>query len=170
MIATYILFLTPVLLFVLAFLYETYMSFARLYSKKIRTAYLKSTWEFTHTLLVFAVVMLIMLCTQALDKLADRLFLSTFLAAVALGLRAALYIYIFYVQKKPTRSLLDWIFAWSHVVAALLLVVTVLKAVWFLHSENPTINTQFLPYFLPGLALVLAATCIPIISIYRTKD
>lgn len=170
MISVYILFLVPVVLFVLAFLYETYMSFARLYSKKIRTNYLTSTWEFTHTLLVFAVVMLVMLCTQALDRLADTLFLSTFLAAVALGLRAALYIYIFYVQKKPTRSVIDWVFAWSHVVAALLLVVTVLKAVWFLYKQNPPINTQFLPYFLPGLALVLAATCIPILTIYRTKD
>jgi len=170
MIAAYIMFLTPVLLFVLAFLYETYMSFARLYKKKVRSGYLKSTWEFTHTLLVFAVVMIIMLCTQVLDKLADALFLSTFLAAVALGVRAALYIYIFYVQRKPTRSVVDWVFAWSHVIAALLLVVTVIKAVWFLYKNNPPLNTQFLPYFLPGLVLVLGVTILPILAIYRTKD
>ncbi len=49
----YVLFLAPVLLFVAAFLYETWLSFMRLKNpKKGRTSYLAATWEVTHTLLV----------------------------------------------------------------------------------------------------------------------
>lgn len=167
----YVLIYLPILLFVLGFLYETYLSFARLKQpKKGRELYVSATWEVTHTLLVFGVVMLLMLHTKVIDKISDAIFVSTFWAAVFLGLRGALYIYIFYVRKKAnTINWLDWSFALTHVVAALLLVVVVLQASWFLISEKPEVNLQFIPAFLPGLALILAVVAIPILTLYKSK-
>lgn len=170
MLWAYILIYVPILLFVLAFLYETYLSFMRLKGpKKEKRGYVDATWEVTHTLLVFGVVMLLMLFTKSIDRIAEVIFISTFWAAVFLGLRGALYIYIFYVRKKPTINWMDWAFALSHVFAALLLVVTVLSASWLLITEKPEANLQFIPVFLPGLALILAVIALPIMSLYKNK-
>lgn len=167
----YILFLVPLVLFVSAFLYETWLSFVRLKNPaKGRAGYVTATWETTHTLLVFTVVMLLMTFTQALDQLAAAIFWPTFIAAVFLGLRAVAYIYIFYVRKETKRTnWIDWFFAFTHVGAALFLVLTVIKALLFIWQENPAANTQFFPVFIPGLILVLAITALPLLSIYRTR-
>ncbi len=171
MIAAMILFLVPTLLFVMAFLYETYLSFRRLtLPKPYKRGYLSATWEVTHTLLVFAVVMLVMLFTKSLDQLASAIFTATFLAATALGVRAVCYVYIFYVRTKQRITWLDWIFAFSHVAAAALLVVVVIQALWFIYKHNPAVNSQFLPVFLPGLAVVLLVCIVPIVVLYRTRD
>lgn len=167
----YIIFLVPVLLFVAAFLYETWLSFVRLNNpRKGRAGYVGATWEVTHTLLVFSVVMLIMTFTQDLVNLADKLFWTTFIAAIALGLRAVLYLYIFYGRANQTKiNWLDWLFAFLHVIAAGFLVVTVVNALLYIWQENPVANTQFFPVFIPGLALVIAVCIIPMISLYKTK-
>lgn len=171
MVAALILFLIPTLLFVLAFLYETYLSFRRLQNPKAgKSGYLSATWEVTHTLLVFAVVMLIMMYTQAIEGLSSAIFTATFLAAVALGLRAFFYIYIFYVRTGTKTTWIDWAFALTHVVAALLLVVVVLQAVWYVVKNNPPVNSQFLPYFIPGLVVVLLLCIVPILTLYKTKN
>lgn len=167
-----VLFLVPTLLFVLAFLYETYLSFYRLkYPRRGRKGYVTATWEFTHTLLVFAVVMLIMMFTQSLDSLAAAIFLPTFIAAVFLGLRAVCYIYIFYVRRSTAK--IDWVdkvFALTHVGAALFLVITVASALWWMYKNHPVPNSEFVPYFIPGLVLVLAICAVPIGMLYGTKD
>lgn len=167
----YVVFLIPVIVYVLAFLYETWLSFRRLKDPRAgRSSYVTATWEVTHTLLVFAVVTLLMTFTQDLVRLASALFWPTFIAAIALGLRAVGYLYIFYVRPKVGKaSWIDWGFALTHVVAALFLVVTVAKALWFITREHPIANTQFFPIFIPGLLLVLAVCSIPIAILYRTK-
>lgn len=170
MLWAYILIYLPILLFVLGFLYETYLSFVRLkHPKKGKEGYVSATWEITHTLLVFGVVMLLMLFTKSIDKISDAIFISTFWAAVFLGLRGALYIYIFYVRKKPTINWMDWSFALTHVIAAVLLVVTVISATWYLITEQPEANLQFIPVFLPGLLLILAVVAVPIMTLYKSK-
>lgn len=170
MIPALLLFLVPTLLFVVAFLYETFLSFKRLQNPRAgKSGYVHATWEVTNTLLVFAVVMLIMLFTKSIVGLASAIFISTFLAACALVVRAIAYTYIFYVRRSTKTSWIDWVFALSHVVAALCLVVTVLKALWFIYIENPPVNSQFLPYYLPGLVLVLAICIVPMIALYRAK-
>lgn len=170
MLVAYLLFITPVVLFVLAFLYETYISFKRLFNPKVgRSGYLSATWEVTHTLLVFAVVMLVMLFTSSIDQLASAIFTSTFIAAAALSVRAIAYTYIFYVRQKRVTSAVDWLFAVSHVVAAVFLVITVVKALWFIYSKHPEVNDQFYVAYFPGLALVLAICAWPIIELYTTK-
>lgn len=171
MTAAVILFVVPVLLFVLAFLYETYISFRRLYRpKSSRYNYVSATWEVTHTLLVFAVVMLLMMFTDSIDGIADAIFLAAFIAAAALAIRAVLYIYIFYVRKQNKIDWADWMFAVLHPVAALFLVIVVIQSLWYLHTSHPAANSQFLPYFIPGLVSVIAICALPILALYKTKD
>ena len=171
MTAALILFLVPTLLFVVAFLYETFISFRRLKNPKAKgDGYVSATWEVTHTLLVAGVVMLVMMFTSVLDGLSSAIFVATFLAAVALGIRAVLYIYIFYVRNSKKRDWLDWSFAITHIFAAVLLVIVVLQALWFLYKNNPPANTQFLPYFIPGMIFILAICIVPIVVLYKTKD
>lgn len=167
----YVLFLVPVLLFVAAFLYETWLGFMRLKNpKKGRASYLAATWEVTHTLLVFAVVMLLMTFTQSLTDLAHALFWPTFIAAVFIGLRAVAYLYIFYVRRSQTTiNAIDWGFAITHVGAAVFLVITVVEALIFIWTKHPVANTQFFPAFVPGLLLVLALCAVPLATLYRTK-
>ncbi len=170
MIAALLLFLIPTLLFVIGFLYETYLSFMRLKNPKAgKAGYVNATWEVTHTLLIFAVVMLLMLFSRNIDGIATAIFTSTFIAALALIVRSICYSYIFYGRKNQKTSWVDWVFALSHVVAALFLVVTVVKALWYLYQNNPPVNTQFLPYFIPGLVLVLGVCVMPMVLLYTTK-
>ncbi len=166
----FLLIYVPIILFVVAFLYETWLAFRRLSSQKnARSGYVDATWEVTHTLLVFAVVMLLMLHTQVLDQLAAQIFWPTFMAAVALGLRAVCYIHIFYVRTSAdTINWIDWAFAWLHVVSAALLVAVVLQATWFIFTANAPVNEEFIPVFLPGLALVAAVVALPIATLHRS--
>ena len=171
MAAFYTVFLVSIVLFLAAFLYETWLSFRRLAKPKTgREGYVSATWEVTHTLLVFALITLLMTFTQDLVNLASSIFWPAFLAAIALGLRAVVYLYIFYVRRSAVhRNLVDWIFALSHLVAAVFLVLTAAKALWFIGQYHPVANTQFLPVFIPGLILTMAVCIIPAIVLYRTK-
>lgn len=163
----YVLIYTPIVLFVVAFLYETLLSFLRLRKGKGRSSgYVDATWEVTHTLLVFAIVMILMLFTKDIDRIADLIFLPTFLAATALAVRGACYLQIFYIRQKQRINWVDWVFALSHVVAAGLLVVVVGQVTWFLFTQHPTENSQFIPAFLPGLLLVLALCVVPLVTLY----
>lgn len=170
MIVTYALFLVPLVLFVLAFLYETLLSFLRLRNPESgRAGYVHTTWEITHTLLIFALVVMLMLFTKSIDELSAAIFIPAFLAAIALTIRSICYIYIFYVRTTPRTSFVDWVFAFSHVFAALLLVVTAAKALWYLFQNQPDANTQFVPVFLFGLVFVIGICIVPIIFLYSSK-
>lgn len=167
MIGALVLFLVPTVLYVVAFLYETYLSFTRLRSSsKQGTGYVTFTWETTHTLLVFAVIMLMMMYSQVIDGLASSIFTVAFLALAGLTVRAGLYLYLFFVKRSTSVSVGDWLFALTHVITAILLVAVVYQAVHFVITNNPPVNSQFLPYFVPGLMLVVAVTFLPIIWLY----
>lgn len=170
MIAVYLLIFIPILLFVLAFLYETYLSLIRLKNtKKTSFSYVDATWEVTNTLLVFGVVMLLMLFTKSIDVIAGAIFIPALLAGTALLLRAICYIYIFYVKTSSKIGVADYVFCLSHVLAALFLVITVLEATFILFTKHPEANIQFLPYYWPGLIFVLAICTLPILKLYKTK-
>ena len=170
MIAVYILIFTPILLFVLAFLYETWLSIVRLKNvKRGNHGYVDATWEVTNTLLVFGIVMLLMLFTKSIDVIAGAIFTSALLAGGALLLRAVCYLYIFYVRETPRIAPVDYLFALSHLLAAGLLVITVIRASIVLFTKHPEANLQFLPYFWPGLIFVMAICAVPILRLYKTR-
>lgn len=171
MITVYLLIYVPILLFVVAFLYETWLSIVRLINPRRQTyGYLDATWEVTNTLLIFGVVMLLMLFTKYIDQIAAEIFMSTLLAGLFLLVRAACYLYIFYAAGPRKVGVIDYVFSVSHLLAALALVVTVLKSSLFLITNHPQANQQFVPYFIPGLIVVLAVTAIPIVRLYTTKS
>lgn len=170
MITAYMLIFAPIVLFVLAFLYETFLAFSRLKNPKAgKYGYVDATWEVTNTLLVFGVVMLLMFFTKSIDVIAASIATPALLAGGALLVRAACYIYIFYVRTSKKMSWVDWLFALSHVAAAGLLVVVVAKATWLLFTEQPEANLQFIPVYIPGLIFVLAICAIPLVRLYTTK-
>ena len=165
-----LLFLIPILLFVICFLYETYLSIIRLKKPESgKSGYLSATWEVTHTLLIFALIMLFMMFTQNIDGLASAIFTCAFIAALALIVRAIIYLYIFYVRKKNTINLLDWAFMLCHIIAAVFLVATVIKALLYIYKNNPPVNSQFIPYMLPGLIATIVICIVPIAMLYSTK-
>ncbi len=168
MIAAYLLIYIPVLLFVVAFLYETWLSIVRLKNpKSSKREYVDATWEITHTVLIFAVVMMLMLFTKSIDQIAEVLFLPAFLAILALMVRGVCYIYLFYIApKKARRSWIDWLFMVSHLVSALLLVLTVLLFTIFIATHQPEANLQFIPSFVVGLAVILAIIAGPLFYLY----
>jgi hypothetical protein len=110
-----------------------------------------------------------MLFTLDSKELASTIFLPALSAGAALLVRAALYIYVFYIQDGRKIGVLDWLFALSHVVAALLLVITVIFATIFLFTQNPTANLEFIPYFIPGLVVVIVISLVPLVRMYRTR-
>jgi cytochrome bd-type quinol oxidase subunit 2 len=170
MFSVYALIYVPIVLFVVAFLYETYLSIRRLFKPVPGlSGYVDATWEVTNTLLVFGVVMLLMLFTTSITAIASAIFTSTMLAGGALLVRAICYIHLFYAKPGRRVGVVDWLFAASHLAAALLLVVTVVKASWLLYDAQPVANLQFVPYFLPGLAFVLAVCSLPLLRLYRTR-
>jgi cytochrome bd-type quinol oxidase subunit 2 len=169
--SAYALFLIPLTLYVVAFLYETILSFLRLKNTEAgRTGYVHATWEITHTLLIFALVVMLMLFTKVIDDLGAVMFVPAFLAAVALTIRSMCYIYIFYVRNSTTTSWIDWVFAGSHVAAASLLVLTAVRALLYLLQNQPPANTQFIPVFVPGLIVVVAICLAPMLFLYFTKS
>lgn len=171
MILGYSLFLIPLALYVLAFLYETLLSFLRLWHPEAgRTGYVHATWEITNTLLIFALIVMLMMFTKSIDEIASVMFMPSFLAAVALALRAVFYIYIFYVRSSPKRTLADWIFAFSHLFAAIFLIVGSVKALLYLFKNNPDANEQFIPLFIPGLILIGTVCLVPILFLYSSKS
>ena len=113
--------------------------------------------------------MLILMFTLSLYDLAAAIIIPTLWAAMALAIRAVFYIYIFSVRSSHKTSWIDWSFVLSHVVAALLLVVTVLNSVIYVVIERPEANTQFVPFFIPGLIVVLGGCAVPLLTLYRVK-
>jgi cytochrome bd-type quinol oxidase subunit 2 len=171
MIWVYALIYVPILLFVVGFLYETYLSFARILHKGTgKQTYVSTTWEVTHTLLVFGVVMMLMLFTRHIDVIADAIFIPTFIAMTALFVRGLCYVYLFYITKRATPGVADWIFALSHIVAALFLVIVVLAFTYTLATHTFVANMQFVPPFLIGLAGILLLCAAPLGALYLQKD
>lgn len=167
------LFIIPLVFYVVAFLYETYLSLVRLGASKQKnnSNYVSATWEITHTLLVFSLVMLLMLHTNEINELASMLFVPAFLAGFALTMRAFFYVYVFYVREPAKRvGIGDWLFAASHVLAVIGLVATAFQALKFISVDGRMVNDQFLPIFVPGLVLIMALCAGPIFVVYKNKD
>ncbi len=167
----YIVVLVPLLLYLAAFIYETFLSFKRLRNpKKGRAGYVGGAWELLILLLLFCALVMLVTFTQDLIRLADTLFWTTFIAAIALGLRAVAYLYIFYGRANQYKiNWMDWTFAFMHLIAAVFLVITAVNAMLFIWQNNPVANTQFFPIFIPGLALLIAVCIIPMVVLYKTK-
>lgn len=164
--------LVPLVLFLLAFVVELFMSFKRLSNNKADGSYLGATWEMTHTFLVVSVALFVSLFSNNLTELAKASFLGFFIVAVFAGLRGAAYIYIFYIRsgaQRKVRNWIDWSFALTHVGMVLGVLVLLAGLVPKLFQIDLQPNTAFIPWMWPGLILVLVLCVPPIASLYSTK-
>jgi H+/Cl- antiporter ClcA len=165
--------LVPLVLFLLAFVVELFMSFKRLSNNKPNGSYLNATWEVTHTFLVVSVALFVALFSANLTDLASASFLGFFVTAVFAGLRGAAYIYLFYVRsgaQRKVRNWVDWAFAFTHVGMVLGVLLLLLGLVPKLFQIDLQPDTSFVPWMWPGLILVLALCVPPIVSLYSTKN
>jgi hypothetical protein len=169
MMTVWIYILVPLALYLAAFSVEAYMSFARLGNRKAKGSYLDATWETTHTFLVVAVALFVAFFSQNLVELAKAAFLGLWVAAVGIGLRGAVYLYLFYWRHDGTRrDFFDQFFAYIHVVIVAGVGILLWQLVPVLLTATLSPNTEFLPYMWPGLILVLVLCGPPLLSLYKT--
>lgn len=164
--------LLPLLLFLVGYIVETYVSFARLKNKKKDNSYLDATWEVTHTFLVVSVACFVGFFSTNLIELADAAFYGMFLVSIFVALRTVTYIYLFYIREPTKRGVRNWIdvaFAFSHVgvvVSFLLMLAMLIPRILELDMQP---NNQFISWMTPGFVLTLLLCILPILSLYKTK-
>lgn len=165
--------IVPLALYVPLFLYETWCAFARLHNHEAgKTGYVDATWEVTHTFLILAVINTIWLYSSIMTTIAKSVYWGLLIAGALFIVRGILYMYLFYMQdfKKHNRiTILDWLFALSHIGILGGLVYTIVQAGRILLTQSYSVNTQFIPFMWPGLILLLALGAIPLLKLYRTK-
>ncbi len=172
MLLAWIFVLTPLVLYVAAYLVETVMSFARLRNHKTRHSYLDATWEVTHTFLVMSIAFFANLFSHNLREIASAAFIGIFTAACFIAVRGLLYMYLFYVRpdnKRGARNWADWAFALSHIGILVGVAILLLQLVPALFRADLVVNEQFLPWMWPGLILIGGLCVLPILSLYKTK-
>lgn len=168
----YVFVLVPLVLYLIAIIYETFYSFKRLTHVKIGGDYLSATWEITHTLLILAVVYFITMFSLSLRLVASAVFISLFVVIFTFIIRGILYMYIFYIRtplQQKKRNWVDWLFALTNVVIIAALGVMIIEAVSSLWGKQIITNSDFIIWMLPGLVLVLAFCSIPVYQLYKTK-
>ena len=165
-----VLFLIPVSIYVLLFIYETYLSFKKALRKDHKRNYVEATWEMTHTLLIISLILLFVFYSRSLNELSSAIFAPIFIAGTLLLIRGILYTYIFYVVKKTYSKYLDWLFFFTHLFTLVILSIVTFKVIQFVINSHPIANTNFLPYFIPGEILTLALILGPMYFIYRIKE
>lgn len=163
--------LTPLALFLAAYLAETYASFSRLKKPSKGRDYLSATWEVTHTFLVVSVALFVGFFSQNLTDIAYVVFYPLFLTSVFVGVRTLAYIYLFMIRDTASkhRTWVDVVFAISHIGVIIGLVYLLVVLVPKLLTTELIANTNFIPWMIPGAIIILLACSIPILALYKTK-
>lgn len=165
--------LTPLSLFLVAYLYETYISFRRLSQPKKGRHYVDATWEVTHTFLVVSVALFVGFFSSNLTEIAYVTFYPLFLTSVFVGIRTLAYIYIFVIRENKnqmTRSLVDSIFAFSHVGVIIGLLYLLAVLIPKILSIQLIPNTLFIPWMIPGAFAIIVICIIPLFNLYKTRS
>ena len=155
--------------YLVAFSYETILSWRRLRRAATgRAGYVDATWEITHTLLVFGFTLFMITYSQALPDIAPVIFFPVLLTGVALALRAALYLYIFYIRSSRRRQgLVDYLFALAHLLIIGGLLTSVIAGTMKIQALNASPNLAYFGSLLPGLFVTLAICAWPLWRLYR---
>ncbi len=164
--------LMPLLIYIPMFGYETYIAFRRVGKPLDKGGeYLHATWESTHTFLILGVNYFVWLYSSAIVEVAMATFTALLIFGAAFIVRAVIYTYLFYIKiiDKP-NVVVDRLFAWTHVVMALSLTVTVIVASRIMLSGTYQPNHTFLPLLWPGLILMVPLVSVPLYFLYRTKS
>lgn len=165
-----ILFLIPISIYVVLFIYETYLAYKKAVRKDHKRNYVEVTWEMTHTLLIIGLILLFVIYSSSLNSIATAIFAPAFLAGLFLFIRGTLYSYIFYVSKKAYSKIVDWTFFLVHVISLVFLALVAVDVINFVINNHPVANNNFMPYFIPGEIITLALILGPMYYLYRIKD
>lgn len=167
---SYLFVLVPLALYLPAFLYETYIAFKRL--KKNNSTYpeyLHSSWEVTHTLLIVSVNYFIWLFAEILTKVGQAVYWGLIIASALFIVRGILYLKLFVANPGGRVGVYDQLFAWVHIGILLSLVYVLVRTVVILATNSFRINSQFIPWMWPGLALVGAICFVPFVTTYSRR-
>lgn len=165
--------LLPILVYLPFFFIETWAAFKRIGAKTDKAAeYFHITWEMTHTLLIVGVNYFIWLFASVIVPVGRAVYWGLITAGALYIVRGILYLYIFYgngARQNTHNGWADWTFAFVHLAIVGCLLYVVIRAAVVLFTTDYTVNTQFLPWMYPGLALMVTVCAIPIVHIYKTK-
>ncbi len=167
----YSLILVPLVLYVVAFSFETYMSIKRLFTKHYSqgAGYIHATWEVTHTLLVYSFIIFMTSHSEILPQLAPIIFLPVSIIAIGLMLRAALYLYLFYGQDTPRAPKLSHIlFALCHIVPLAALAYVIKMVALYLWWSGFTPSTQYIWAVVIGFVVTVGFCVIPLTRLYSS--
>ncbi|MEP7205235.1 MAG: hypothetical protein ABI716_03525 [Candidatus Saccharibacteria bacterium] len=169
----YCLILAPLLFYVSVFGFETFLSVKRVFSGSFDqgTAFVHATWEITHTILIYAVVMFMVSHAELLPIIATTIFLPVVILMIALISRGTLYLYLFYgeVHVSSIGRLWHGLFSLTHLInlaAALWLTIAVSYEIITRHFIPSTDDIGLVASGLIPVALLCA---VPLYHLYRTN-
>lgn len=168
----YTLILLPVIGWVAAFGYETWLALGRSESGDFHKgeAYMHASWEITHTLLVYAFTVFLISHADALSVLDRTLFLPVSAFMITLMVRGCLYMYLFYGEHIKHQQLWHNVFAITYVVSMVTIIAGAVGVLLTLVTFRVTPNTDHLPLITAGFFLTSFVCVLPIWSAYHQHD
>jgi len=167
----YLFILTPLIVYVITFIYETYLAIMRVKTGKLDQgqAFVMATWEISHTIFVYSVTVFIVSHADLLPIIAPQLLLPSSIFIIALIIRGTMYLSLFYNDTPNVKHNRAW-----HAVFALTYIIGLLSAVWLIViavlgiiTQGFVPNTDALIYTAAGFIPALLICGIPIFTIYR---
>lgn len=160
--------LVPLAVYLPMFAYETYISFRRIGKPQDKGgAYLHATWEATHTFLILSLNYFMWLYSSAVVTVGRAVFWPLLVFGATFIVRAGLYTYLFYIKSRHRPNILvDWLFALSHVVMAICLILILTVGAFIMVDGAYQPNHLLLPLLLPGIVLMLPLIAVPLYFLY----
>ena len=168
----YVLILLPVIAWLAAFGYETWLVLGRSGSGNysLGAAHNDASWEITHTFLVYAFTVFLISYADALIVLDRVLFLPACIFMISLIARGCLYLYLSYGER--IKHIIFWynLFALSYVVTIVSVFSGLVGVVVNLRLYAFTPSTDNIGIVAIGFVLTSALCAVPILTAFRQHD
>ncbi|MGB3023280.1 MAG: hypothetical protein WBB39_00540 [Candidatus Saccharimonadales bacterium] len=162
------LLVTGLFTYIALFSYETLQSWRRL--RLGRETYPHITWEISHTLLVIVFTIFVITYGVFLPRIAYEAFIPLLVAATGFLVKAGFQLHIFFVRSSSIgHGVIDWLFALTHIIILVSLLVTGFSAISFVIRVGALPDTSMLEWFIPGLFIGIAIVAAPIFYLVRAK-
>lgn len=159
----------PLIWYLLAFGYETILAFSRIKSGKFDrgAAFVHSTWEVTHTMLVYTFTVFAICFAGLLPLAANDLFWPIAVFMCALMTRGSLYLYLYFGSKDVKLSRF-WhlVYALAHLASLLAVIVGAYRMVSLIGRIHFIPSTIAIGEVAIGFVLVAAISAIPLVQLY----
>lgn len=168
----YILIITPIVAWLVAFGYETWLAMGRAQDGDLAFGKLHTdaSWEITHTLLVYAFTVFLISHAEALVVLDAVIFLPVCVFIVSLIARGCLYLYIAYSDPVRSPRIMSNLLALSYLISLGSIISGAIGVALNLRLYQFTPDTSNLAVVTFGLVLTSIFCAVPIWAAYRTTD